>query len=75
MDPLKIEPSADGQWQNKIYGDNGENLHTSETYTRKHDAERGFYDLADRVLIALAQRGKLKSSMERLDLLKDLAVY
>ena len=66
MQQLRIELSEDRQWQYKVYGRNGENTITSETYTRKADAARGFEDLADAVLIILHQRGDLKASLERL---------
>lgn len=71
MEQLRIELSEDRQWQNKVYGGNGENLHTSETYTRKADAERGFDDLADAIILIQYKRGKLKSTLERLGLLID----
>jgi uncharacterized protein YegP (UPF0339 family) len=71
MQQLRIELSEDKQWQWKVYGKNGQNTATSETLTRKHDAERSFDDHADIVLMILAERGDLKSSIERLGLLVD----
>ena len=72
MEQLRIELSQDKQWQHKIYGLNGENLHTSETYTRKHDAERGWLDLLDASLIASFERNELIDALERTGLLVKL---
>lgn len=68
MQQLRIELSADRQWQWKVYSGNGENTATSETYTRKHDAERGFTDHAESILKLLADRGELNGMLERLGL-------
>ena len=67
MQQLRIELSEDKQWQYKVYGQNGENVITSETYTRKDDAKRGFDDLARAVLKVLAEQGKLGQFLEEMD--------
>ena len=67
MQQLRIELSEDQRWQYKAYGANGENLVTSETYTRKHDAERGFDDLARAVLKILSEQGRLGQFLEEMD--------
>ena len=71
MAKLEINKSADGQYQYQIY--NGENLVTSETYTRKHDAERGFDDLARAVLKILSEQGRLGQFLEDMDGFDDSA--
>ena len=38
----KVFQGSDGQFYFNVYGSNGEVLATSEGYTRKHDAVRGF---------------------------------
>ena len=73
MNQLRIELSEDQRWQYKAYGANGENLVTSETYTRKHDAERGFDDLARAVLCILSDQGRLGQFLEDMDGFDDSA--
>jgi uncharacterized protein YegP (UPF0339 family) len=66
---LKIINSNDGQFQYQVF--RKEALVTSETYTRKEDAKRGFQDMADAVLLILYRQGKLKATLERLNLLQE----
>lgn len=38
--PTELFRDAEGGWRYRIRANNGEILSTSESYTRKHDAER-----------------------------------
>lgn len=71
MGRLKIIKSNDKQFQYQVFAQNGEHLTTSETYTKKTSAKRGFQDLADAVIKILFRQGKLKSTLERLGMLED----
>lgn len=57
--------SENNQWYFGIKGGNGENLATSETYTRRHGAERGFSDVLDAMLIIAWNRGELGAAITR----------
>ena len=64
--PYKIEKSADGQWQWKTYGDNGECTAVSETYTRRADAKRGYRTHQKNTIADANQQGILFEIMGEL---------
>lgn len=47
-----------GEWRYAVEGDNGENLVTSEGYTRKADAARGYNDLCEQIVKEYHANGK-----------------
>lgn len=72
MARLKINKSSDKQYQYQVFARNGEHLVTSETYTKKASAKRGFQDLSDAVLNILSNQDALIDALERNGLLKKL---